>query len=214
MKLTSLVFNVVPLDCNTLSPLSLQWSNILKKMKHLGPQNTLLQLLWLHCHREIVAHAEFFKVSEENVVIGSQIWTVGRMVMLYEAIFPYSSPRCAWYVCGCMKKQDITRRLSTTFLFHVLALSHHCGSIGVSSNGCLVCHEFQKQNTLWVPKNCCNDLSGWLLHTKFLGSRGPLVFPLHGLLFSLWIMMIDLCFILCNRPNSWEEVFLVCSKHV
>ena len=32
---------------------------------------------------------KFFKVSEEKVITGSQVWTVGRMVKLYEAIFPY-----------------------------------------------------------------------------------------------------------------------------
>ena len=45
-------------------------------MKHLGNQSTLLQLPKLHCHREFVAHAEMFKVSEEKVVTGSQFWTV------------------------------------------------------------------------------------------------------------------------------------------
>ena len=36
---------------------------------------------------------KFFKVSEEKVT-GSQVWTVGQMVKLYEATFPYSSLRC------------------------------------------------------------------------------------------------------------------------
>ena len=53
-------FKVVPLDCNILSPLRLQWSNTLKKKKHLGCQSTLIQLPWLHCYLEIVAHAEIF----------------------------------------------------------------------------------------------------------------------------------------------------------
>ena len=42
---------------------------------------------------------KYLKVSEEKVVTGSQIWTVGRMVKLYEATFPYSSPQCARLVC-------------------------------------------------------------------------------------------------------------------
>ena len=152
-------------------------------MKLIVCQSTVLQLPWLYCQRENPHPRRiFFKVSEENVVTGSQVRIVGRMVKLYEATFPYGKPEMCVIVCGCIvtKQQDTNRQLSTTFVFDILAfppLWKH--TVGVSNNGRFVWHEFRKQNTSRVAKNCY-DLSGWLLHTKFLGSRGPLVFPLHG----------------------------------
>ena len=59
----------------------------------------------------------------EIAVTWIKVWTVGRMVKLYETTFPYRIPRCTWLVCRCiiMKQQDISRQLSTAFLFDILA---------------------------------------------------------------------------------------------
>ena len=123
-----------------------------------------------------------FKVSDDKVVAGSQVWTVGLMVKLYEDTFSYSTPpRCALLVCGriFMKQQDTSRQLSTPFLFDILAYSHHCGSIGVSSNGCLVWHEFQKQKIVVMifPADFCTR--------NFFGVGDPLFAIAWTLVWSL-----------------------------
>ena len=98
----SLFCNEVLLDCNTLSPLRLQWSYTLRKS----------ETSW------VSPTQKFFKVSEEKIVTGSQVRTIAWMVKIYKAIFPYNSPRCAWLVCGCivMMQQDTSRQLSTAYL--------------------------------------------------------------------------------------------------
>ena len=84
VKFTSLVFNVVPRDCNLLYLLRLQLLNTLrKKWNILG-----VRVLCYSFHDCTVigkssSMQKFFKVSEEKVVTGSQIWTEGRMVTLY-----------------------------------------------------------------------------------------------------------------------------------
>ena len=60
----------------------------------------------------------------------------------------------------------------------------------------------KKTVAMIFPVDCCT----W----NFLAVGVPLVFQLYDLLFGLWIMMMDPCFIYCN--NSWEEVFWVCCK--
>ena len=67
-----------------------------------------------------------------------------------------------------------SRQLSMAFVWYS-CIKPPLWKLGVSSNSCLVWQEFQKQNTFWIPKNCCHGLSDWLLHTKFLRNRGPLV---------------------------------------
>ena len=165
-------------------------------MKHLGCQKysvkTSLTALSPGNRR---LHRIFFKVSEEEIVTGSQVWTVGwmvklyevtflteahnvhdlcagalswssstppdnfpwrfcSMVKLYELTFPYSSPRCAWLVCGCivMKQQDTTRT------FHGISVQYFCikpplWKVQVSPVMVALCGMNSKGITLSEPKN-------------------------------------------------------------
>ena len=93
-----------PLDCNTLSPLHLQWSNTLrKKWNILGVKVPCYSIIDCIVIGKPSPTQKFFKVSEEKVLTGSQVWTLGQMVKLYDATFPYSSPWCAmtsvWVHC-------------------------------------------------------------------------------------------------------------------
>ena len=80
---------------NTLSPLHLQRLIPQKKFNILGVKIPCYSFLDCIFIEKSSSMQNFFKVSEEKVVTGRQILTVGRMVKLYEATFPYSSPRCA-----------------------------------------------------------------------------------------------------------------------
>ena len=195
MKLATLFFNVVPLDCNTLNLLSLQWSYTLrKKWNILGVKIPCYSFLDCIVIGKSSPMQKIFNVSEEKVVTRSQVWTVGRMINFYGATFPYSNPRWAWLVCGwnVMKQQDTSRQLSTAFLFNILAQNHYCGCIGVSSNGVLC--GMNSKSTFWVPKKLLPWSFRLIVAHKIFWEycRGLLVYPLHALLFGLLTMMIQI----------------------
>ena len=68
---------------------------------------------------------------------------------------------------------------STTF--HGISVYYSHVKPPLWKNRCLLvmvvlCGMNSKIRTFWVPKNCCHDLSSWLLHTKFLQVGDPLCF--------------------------------------
>ena len=94
-----------------------------------------------------------------------------------------------------MKQQDTSRQLSVWY-YRVKP--------PLWKNRCL---QWWLSCVAWIPKEehllSPKKLLTWsfrlIVAYEISWGRGLLVFPLHGHLFGLWIMMMDPCFILCNN---------------